>query len=89
LREWNYTGHSRTPFATDKYLHIVRLTTVKSALSIRERAPDPPLQCLPRRQGSVLETVTSVLADAAEPLRVRDIHTAVEELLGSLSRTRR
>jgi hypothetical protein len=59
------------------------LTTIKSDLSIHERAPDPPSQRLPRRQGSVLETVTSVLADAAEPMRVRDIHTAVTELLAA------
>jgi hypothetical protein len=30
----------------------------------------------------VLAAVTSVLATAVEPRRVRDIHTAVEELLG-------
>src|SRR5581483_1896351 len=35
-----------------------------------------------RRQGSLLEVVTQVLTDAGRPLRVRDVHSGVEQLLG-------
>jgi hypothetical protein len=36
----------------------------------------------PRRPGWVLKAVVQVLGDRAEPMRARDIHTAVETLLG-------
>jgi len=36
----------------------------------------------PRRPGWVLKAVAQVLSDRAEPMRARDIHTAVETLLG-------
>ena len=36
-----------------------------------------------RRQGTLLETVTTVLELAGKPLRVREVHATVEELLGS------
>jgi len=41
---------------------------------------DRPLR---RRQGSILEAVTNVLEQAGQPLRVRAVQAAVEELLGS------
>ena len=48
------------------------------------RAPEtgvvgPPLR---RRQGALLEAVTTVLEDSNCPLRVREVHAAVEELHG-------
>ena len=36
----------------------------------------------PRRPGWVVDAVAQVLADRAEPMRARDIHAAVEALLG-------
>jgi len=46
------------------------------------RTPDRPSQRLPRRQGSVLAAVTSVLEAAAGPMRLQDIHRAVEDRTG-------
>ena len=37
---------------------------------------------LRRRQGALLDTVTTVLELAGSPLRVREVHAAVEELYG-------
>jgi hypothetical protein len=39
-------------------------------------------QPLRRRQGALLDAVTTVLELAGSPLRVREVHTAVEELYG-------
>jgi hypothetical protein len=39
----------------------------------------PPLR---RRQGALLDAVTTVLEFAGSPLRVREVHAAVEELYG-------
>lgn len=75
-------GALSNPLQSDKSLHFDRMVTLKSELSAREQAPGQPSQRLSRRQGSVCATVTDVLAIAAEPMRVRDIHKAVEELLG-------
>jgi hypothetical protein len=61
---------------------MARLVTGKRDISIREHVPDRSPRRLSRRQGSILAAVTNVVATAAEPLRVRDIHTAVEEFLG-------
>jgi hypothetical protein len=59
-----------------------RLATVKSDLSIGERTPVSPSPRLSRRQGSVLAAVTSILRAAARPVRVQDIHSSVEDLIG-------
>ena len=37
---------------------------------------------LRRRQGALLEAVTAVLEHAGRPMRVREVHAAVEELYG-------
>jgi hypothetical protein len=37
---------------------------------------------LRRRQGALLDAITSVLERAGSPLRVREVHAAVEELYG-------
>jgi hypothetical protein len=50
-------------------------------LAGRETASLTPKRALRRRQGSVLEAVTTVLERAGRPLRVRDIHAAVETVL--------
>jgi hypothetical protein len=51
-------------------LHTLRLLTPKTASS-------PP-----RRIGAVIDTITSVLKLAEQPMRARDIHSVAEELLG-------
>jgi hypothetical protein len=75
-------GALSNPLASDKHLQMVRLAVLKSDISIGEWVSDRPSQRLPRRQGSVLAAVTSILENSAEPMRVRDIHRAVEALLG-------
>ena len=44
-----------------------------------------PVACRqrPRRPGWVLKAVVQVLADREEPMRAKDIHAAVEALLGA------
>jgi hypothetical protein len=50
---------------------------------LRARMPEhTPARPLRRRQGGVLEAVSLVLERASRPLRVRDVHSAVEELFG-------
>lgn len=64
-------------------LELRRLARLREQLAERETAParlDRPLR---RRQGSILEAVTNVLEQAGRPLRVRDVHASVEELLGA------
>jgi hypothetical protein len=75
-------GALSNPLASDKRLQMARLATVKNDISIRELVSDQLSERLPRRQGSILAAVASILETAAEPLPVRDIHTTVEELLG-------
>ena len=75
-------GALSNPIASDKRLRMARLAAAKSDISIREPAPDQVQRRLPRRQGPVLATVTGVLGLASTPMRVSEIHTAVEQLLG-------
>jgi hypothetical protein len=56
---------------------------LRGRLAGREAAALPARPALRRRQGSVLDAVTDVLERAGRPLRVRDIHTRVEGLLGA------
>jgi hypothetical protein len=42
----------------------------------------PPIGSRHRRQDWVLDVVIRVLADRREPMRARDVHAAVEALLG-------
>ena len=57
------------------------LVRLYEELARRETAPRADGRALRRRQGSVLEAVTTVLEQAVRPLRVRDVHAAVEALL--------
>jgi hypothetical protein len=62
-------------------VELPKLVRLRDLLAGRDTAPRTPGRALRRRQGSVLEAVTDVLQQAGRPLRVRDIHAAVEELL--------
>jgi hypothetical protein len=62
-------------------VELPRLIQVHERLAKRCPGEGPHSRVLRRRQGSVLEAVTTVLAGAAEPLRVREIHAEVEQLL--------
>ena len=64
-------------------VELPRLVRLRDLLAGRDTAPRTPGRTLRRRQGSVLEAVTTVLARAGRPLRVRDIHARVEELLAA------
>jgi len=48
------------------------------------RVPETEVVARPlrRRQGALLDAVTAVLERAGSPLRVREVHAAVEELHG-------
>jgi hypothetical protein len=59
------------------------LGQLQEKLAGREMAQPPAVRALRRRQGSVLEAVTTVFERAGRPLRVRDVHAAVEALLGA------
>jgi hypothetical protein len=64
-------------------VELRRLTRLREELAGRNTAERPARHDLRRRQGSVLEAVTTVLARAGRPLRARDIHARVEELLAA------
>jgi hypothetical protein len=76
-------GALSNPLTSDKNLQIERVVVTKAALLKRKRAPNRPDPRLPRRQGTVVTAATRVLAGAEQPLRVREIHATVEELLGA------
>jgi hypothetical protein len=76
-------GALSNPPTSHKRLQMSRLVAARSDISIREQVRERPSQRHPRRQGAVLTAVTSALADAAQPMRVSEIHVAVEQLLGS------
>jgi hypothetical protein len=63
-------------------VELPRLARLRDLLAGPHTAPTPG-RALRRRQGSVLDAVTDVLGRAGRPLRVRDVHAAVEELLGA------
>jgi hypothetical protein len=75
-------GALSNPLTSDKRLKMARLSTLWSDISIDGRMLDRPTGRFPRRQGSVLAAVTRILRNAPGPLRVRDIHASVEELVG-------
>jgi hypothetical protein len=60
---------------------LARKLAVPRASGVPRR---PPVVCRQRhrRPGWVLEAVIKVLSDGAEPMRVKDIHAAVEASLG-------
>jgi hypothetical protein len=64
-------------------VELPRLARLREELAGRDTAERPALRALRRRQGSVLDAVTTVLERAGRPLRVRDVHAAVEEWLGA------
>ena len=90
-------GALSNPFVNSKCPDLARLSALVKKLrgrqahsgdSCRERptfeppaAPDKPVR-RPRRQGAVLASVTTVLERADQPMRVRDIHHAVEQDIG-------
>jgi hypothetical protein len=64
-------------------VELWELAGLREQLSRRKAAPLIPGRVVRRRQGSVLAAVTSVIEQAERPLRVREVHAAVEELLGA------
>jgi hypothetical protein len=64
-------------------LELPRLAKLREQQAGRETAPGRQNRPLRRRQGSILEAVTSVLEWRGRPLRVRDVHASVEESLGA------
>jgi hypothetical protein len=63
-------------------VELPKLARLRAQLAECDTAQRPASRALRRRQGSVLEAATAVLERAARPLRVRDVHAGVEELLG-------
>lgn len=65
---------------------LVYLTKKLAAVRTSDEPRRRPAACRrgPHRHGWVLNAVVQVLGDRAEPMRARDIHTAVETLLGEL-----
>jgi len=56
---------------------------LREQLAGRNTAERRAGRALRRRQEAVLNTVKNVLEEARRPLRVRDVHAAVEQLLGT------
>ena len=69
---WNLYNQGRLPKLAALHKRLLARTPVTEVV----RRP------LRRRQGVLLEAVTAVLDRAACPLRVREVHAAVEELYG-------
>ena len=61
---------------------LPRLVALHKRLLARMPGTGVVGQALRRRQGALLDTVTVVLELAGRPLRVREVHVAVEELYG-------
>lgn len=63
---------------------LSRLAKKLAALRVSGEPRRQPTTCRqrPRRPGWVLKAVIQVLADRGEPMRVKDIHMAVETLVG-------
>jgi hypothetical protein len=66
------------PLVLEPLAKLEELRARLLARAPRGRAP----RLARRRQGALLEAITSVLEPEAGSLRVRDIHAAVEELFG-------
>jgi hypothetical protein len=54
---------------------------LSAALLERSRWTNQRRQCLPRRQGSVVATITKALEMAGGPMQAREIHAAAEDIL--------
>ena len=61
---------------------LTRLAALHSRLLARMPGTEVIGRPLRRRQGALLDAVTTVLELAGAPLRVREVHAAVEELYG-------
>lgn len=61
---------------------LPRLAALHKRLLARVPETEVVARPLRRRQGALLDAVTAVLERAGSPLRVRDVHAAVEELYG-------
>ena len=76
-------GASSNPLASKKTLQMGNLAELKDELLRRDAAaPEPSLNRYGLRQGAILESITRVLQSAARPMRMRDVHSLVEEMLG-------
>ena len=69
---WNLYLQARLP----------RLAALHKRLLARTPGAEVVGRPLRRRQGALLDAVTTVLERASCPLRVREVHAAVEELYG-------
>jgi hypothetical protein len=61
---------------------LATLGVLRELLVARGQGCGPVLGSLRRRQGLLLEAVADVLELAGGPLRVREVHAAVEKLFG-------
>jgi hypothetical protein len=68
-------GACLNPLVPGRLAELEKLRARLLALALRGRVAPRPLR---RRQGVLLEAVTSVLESETGPLRVRDVHAAVE-----------
>ncbi len=69
---WNLYNQGRLP----------KLTALHRRLLAQPPVTEVVRRPLRRRQGALLDAVTTVLERASCPLRVREVHAAVEELYG-------
>ena len=63
-------------------VELPRLVQLRKESAAREKASRLSGRALRRRQDSVLDAVTAVLERARQPLRVREVHIGVEQMLG-------
>jgi hypothetical protein len=61
---------------------LAKLAALHEQLATRDRTGEAASRSLRRRQGAVLESVTAIVEQAAGPIRVREVHAAVERLFG-------
>jgi hypothetical protein len=73
-------GALSNPLVTDTG-QLAKLAALKQRALERMTAPEKG-PAIGRRQGTVLASVTTVLESAVPPMFVREIHAAVEQLLG-------
>jgi len=93
-------GALSNPFVKGKFPDLAKLAALVKRLRARQAAhsgdscrgkprSEPPAAAdkrlrLPRRQGAVLASVTTVLERTDQPMLVGEVHAAVERLLGEL-----
>ncbi len=59
---------------------LVKLGALHEQLVARKPIGEAASRSLRRRQEAVLESVTAIVEQAGEPIRVREAHTAVEQI---------